>query len=295
MANTLRNIVVGTSLDPASDGVLVSALAIGRKTGAAVHLVHGFPLPVIYGGGIYAVPTQLDVDSQADRAQVGAQLERIGVAPGDFAAIVVRLENGDRLLGQVAEEVDADLIVVGASETAPALQPFLGSTADRLIRSTTRPVLVVRGVLGEVEQVLAPTDLSDLSEQALARGLGVLDQIGPPARVEALFVLSRVDREGSANFKPAQVERFAMEELEALLGRMPDRPAGQLLPVLRCGSARDEVLDYLAHHRQDIDLVLLSTHGRRGFERFLLGSTAVALLRGLQVSALVIPPEIKED
>jgi nucleotide-binding universal stress UspA family protein len=294
MARTLRTILVGTSLDPASDGVLRSALRLGAKAGADVYLVHGFPLPVIYGGGIYAAHGNVEVDAQTDRVLVEAQLARIGVEPSAFKAIIVRMETGDRLLGQLADELDADLVVIGASETAAALQPFLGSTADRLLRRTTRPVLVVRGELRSLDHVLAPTDLSDLSEHAIARGLELLDPLGPPARVDALFVLSSIDREGSAHFKPEQVDRFATEELEAFIGRLPGRPESQVRPVLRNGHAREEVLAYLTAN-PDVDLVLLGTHGRSGFERFLLGSIAVELLRRIPLSALVLPPEAKTD
>lgn len=296
MTRPLRKIVVGTSLDLASDRVLKAALELRRKTGAELHLVHGYPLPVVYGGGIYAIHTQIEVDEIHDRALVDAQLKRVGAKAEDFAKIVVLLDNGDHLINQVADQIDADLIVVGASETAPSLQPFLGSTADRLLRRSTRPVLVVRGEFTP-HHVLAPTDLSELSESACARGIALVDQLaGPdhPPKVDALFVLSLIDREGSAHFKPEQVDRFASEELDAFLGRLPQRQGGETKPVLRNGHPRDEVLAYVAAHA-DIDLVLLGTHGRRGFERFLLGSVAAELIRRLNVSALVMPPETKEN
>lgn len=292
MKRPLRKIVVGTSLDLASDKVVKAALQLREKTQAALYLVHGYPLPVVYGGGIYAIHTQIEVDQIHDRALVDAQLNRVGAKAEDFADIVVQLDNGDHLLLKVADEVDADLVVVGASETAPRLQPFLGSTADRLLRRSTRPVLVVRGDFGMPKHVLAPTDLSELSEAAMATGLDLLDQLGGPPAVDALFVLSPIDREGSAHFKPAQVDRFALEELEAFVGRLPKRQ-GAIEKVLRSGHPREEVLDYVASH-QGIDLVLLGTHGRRGFERFLLGSIAAELIRRLEVSALVVPPEVKE-
>jgi universal stress protein E len=289
MKTELRKIVVGTSLDLASDRVVRAALLLKEKTGADLYLVHGYPMPVAYGGGLYPVPT-LDLDDLANRSRVTGQLARLGAKPEDFAEIAVMVGFGDQLLLDVADRIGADLIAVGASETSPGLQAFFGSTADRLLRRTTRPVLVVRGELELPGQVLATTDLSDLSQAALARGIGLIDRFAPQAKVEALFVLSRLDREGSAHFQPQQIDRFAMEELEAFLGRLPKRPAGELFPALRSGDPREEVLAHLAAH-DDIDLVLLGTHGRRGFQRFLLGSVASELMRRLKVSALVVPPE----
>lgn len=294
MNSQLRKIVVGTSLDAGSDPVVKAALLLRQKTGAEVHLVHAFSLPMSFAGGVYALHTPIEVDVPAthDSARVAAQLARVGASETDFANIVVLTGSSDQLLVRVAEEIKADLVVVGGSETTPGLQPFLGSTADRLLRRTLCPVLVVRGDFALPRRVLAPTDLSPLSEAAIGRGLAVIDQLGAPD-VEALFVVSPLDREGSVHFSPDQIDRFALEQLEAFLGRLPAR-SGTTHSVLRSGHARSQVTEYLATH-PEIDLVILGTHGRSGFERFLLGSVAAELLRRLHVTALVVPPEVKES
>ncbi len=178
MTFPLRKIVVGTSLDPSSDGVVRAALQLKEKTGAELHLVHAYALPVVYGGGFYPTidPAEL-LELQKSRL-VDAQLERLRASKEDFAEIVALVDYPDRLIQEVADRVGADLVVIGASETSPRLQPFFGSTADRLLRRVHRPVLVVRGELTLPQEVLALTDLSELSEAVLARGSGLLDQFG---------------------------------------------------------------------------------------------------------------------
>lgn len=297
MSNELRRIVVGTSLDEASDPVVATALRIGQRTGADLYLAHGFPMPAIYGGGVYgtgAIQQQLQHDQARHRQRLERQLARCAASEDDFAEIVIELDSGHRLLDMVAEQKDADLLVVGAHEGQGPLDGFLGSTADRLLRRTCRPVLVVRGQLEEIERVLAPVDLSELSARCAARGLALVDQmgLGGPADVQALFVLSRIDREGSAHFEPAEIDRFALEKLRGFLADLPPRQGGQIEPVLRTGRPRHEILDYLAF--DDADLVLMGTHGRTGFERFLMGSIASEVLRHLDRSALVIPPDGQE-
>lgn len=287
----LHNIVVGSSLDPASDPVVRAALELKKKTGADLHLVHAYALPVVYGGGFYPSVDPIELLELQQTGRVEEQLGRLGAKKEDFAQIVALVGYPDRLIEEVADQVGADLVVIGASETPPRLQPFFGSTADRLLRRVHRPVLIVRGELGleKIQEVLALTDLSELSEAVLSRGFGLLDHVVPAARAHALFVLSALDREGSAHFKPEQVDRFALEELTAFLGRLPRREAGSLDPVLRSGDPREEAAAYLAAH-PEIGLLILGTHGRRGFERFLLGSVAAEVLRRVAVSALVVPP-----
>ncbi|PYQ68253.1 MAG: universal stress protein, partial [Acidobacteria bacterium] len=72
---------------------------------------------------------------------------------------------------EAAEEMNAGLIVVGSTES-PQLSKLFGSTADRVIRKATRPVLMVRGRLqSPLRRVLMPVDLSPLSAVAFRRGL----------------------------------------------------------------------------------------------------------------------------
>lgn len=61
-----------------------------------------------------------------------------------------------------------------------------------------------------------------------------------------------------------------------------------LRPYLRSGAPRQEILGHLEGH--PADLVLLGTHGRSGFERFLLGSVTAEVLRRVPIHALVVPP-----
>lgn len=330
----LERIVVGTSLDEASDPVIRAALDLADRSRAEVFLVHGFPLPVVYGGGVYggaAIDSQLEADRGRYRQLLDEQLARIGATADDFAAIRVELDAGYRLLHQAALDAGADLVVVGASEARGPLAPLLGSTADRLLRRTHRPVLVVRhdepsrgtGEAAEKakpddetdpppspsgaspredasrlppRRVLAAVDLSALSEHALRVGLQLLGELdGPPPAVDVLFVLSRIDREGSAHFEPEQVDRFATEELEGFVERVGEATEATLRPVLRSGSPREEILHYLEADGAECDLVLLGTHGRSGFERFLLGSVANEILRRVKRHCLVVPPAEAEE
>lgn len=290
----IETIVAGTSLSEASDIVIRCAHQIAERLGVTLIVVHGFPLPVVYGGGVYgtlAIEQQLDAEVERYRHRLEQQLERLGIAKDqDGLELVVEMEAGHRLLTQVAEARGADLIVVGAHEAHGPLAGMLGSTADRLLRSASVPVLITRGEMADLKRVLAPVDLSDLSQRSVDSGLGALAQIAQgDLLIEAFFVLSNIDREGSAHFTPEQMEKFAGEALGEYLGKLEDRPSIEVEPVVRHGLPRQEILDYLSE--QPADLVLLGTHGRSGFERFLLGSVASEVLRRLDVSALVVPPE----
>lgn len=293
MSAHLQNIVVGTSLEPASDRVVRTAVEIARRSGAELHVFHAHALPIAYfaaPSGLTTVSSDLlDSEREVRRQLFGQQLERLGLGPDDVGEPIIEAGAAHRMLLETARQVDADLLVVGSVESEG--MPLLGSTADRVLRGATCPVWVVDG---EPEMpprtVLAPVDLSPLSEECLRRGLTLLAEMDDPSpHVESLFVVTRDELEGSSQFTPEQIRRLAHEELDSFLQRVdPDGSRG-IQPEVREGDIRSEILRDVEEH--PIDLVILGTHGRSGFERFLLGSVAADIAARARVSVLVIPPE----
>ena len=81
----------------------------------------------------------------------------------------IRIGDAARCLADLAAEVDADLIAVGAHEEHPDRLPTLGTTAERLVRCSPVPVLLCattpagapRSVLLPLESVEVTTELAD--------------------------------------------------------------------------------------------------------------------------------------
>ena len=299
----ISKIVVGTSLSEASDPVVGAGLDIARTTGCEIHVVHAYPMPAVFGDSAFGgaalggnlLQPQITADEEIYRTELGAQLERLGSGLDQLTGLELAIGTPHQLVVETAERLGADLLLLGSSEAVGPLAPLLGSTADRVIRKSTRPILVVReGFRLPFERVLAPVDLSPLSEESLGRGLEILEQLELEQRptIEALFILSRLDREKSHHFTPDQVDRFAVEELRRFLERVDGPYVDHLEPRLRCGVPRQEILAYLEQH--PADLLILGTHGRSGFERFILGSVAADLVRRVEVSVLVVPPLAEE-
>lgn len=222
--------------------------------------------------------------------QIDEQVRRTGLSalPG-FSQDHVRLVLGSphREILKLARRVDADLIVVGATE---GRHGFLGSTADRVIRKASCPVLAVRSEAAfPPVRVEIPVDLSAVSVNALRQGMAFLEQMRVPhPDAEVLFVLNPFEVGGSTHFNPDQVRRFADEELHRLVvGSLPLGLRPQMLRV-QTGYPREEILARLTERQAD--LAVLGTHGRGGFERLMIGSVAAGVLRSASCNLLVVPP-----
>jgi nucleotide-binding universal stress UspA family protein len=290
-------VLIGSSLGEESDAVVRTGLAWARAEGARVHVAHAFaaPLagsPVIGALGRLAFPQETDTllaDKQEKmRGLLEEQVRRVGVSPDETVEHVAPQGVPHRILSDLAAELGAALVVVGATAGGP-MHRLLGSTADRVVRRATCPVLIVRGELPmPPARVLAPVDLSPLSAEAFRTGLKQLSQLpGNVPEVEALFVLSPIQRQVSPQFTPEQVDRFAEEELERFVIAQAGPAAARVRRQVRVGTPREEILAEIeARHPS---LVLLGTHGLGGFDRFVIGSVAADVVREAPCSLLVVP------
>jgi nucleotide-binding universal stress UspA family protein len=297
----LRTVLIGTSLGEESDQVVRAGLAVARAAGARVYLVHAAPLEPLPVG--FDMGTGLALDGELiarNQENLTGQVERHGLRAPELAGSEVRSGAAYRVLAETAQQIGADLIVVGATECGPLAAELLGSTADRILRKASCPVLIVRGELPvPPRRVLAPVDLSPLSGDAFRCGLHLLAQlVGDAAgnaetHVRVVYALSFLDalevRQRTGGTPLEQIEGIAAEELRRfVLANRPEAPFHVETAILQ-GEPRVEILREL--QEQPADLVILGTHGRGGMDRLVLGSVASTISRKAPCSVLVLSPE----
>jgi nucleotide-binding universal stress UspA family protein len=300
MINKLETILIGTSLTEASDPVVRSGVLLARRSGAKVHLAHAYSAPMTYSGAPFFPDYSIGEVFKAERAalqrQLDDQIARLGIDRTELAGIHLEVSPAHRYLVEVAAKIGADLMVVGSSES-PRLAKVFGSTADRVIRKATCPVLMVRDELQlPLRRVLLPVDLSVLSAEAFESGLRFLVWIGggAPPTVEALFVMTEFDRQAlSSRVTEAEVEQLANQELRRFVALHAASAPWKVETLVEGGFVDTGILDRM--ETWDPDLVILGTHGRSGFERFVLGSVASTVVRQGACSVLVVPPQAARE
>lgn len=282
-----RSLLAATDLSAPCDHVLRAAGALAAHVGAELHVLH-----VVEGAGGEEEDDAAGGPFEAAREELARQLARC-LPPGAAAASgEVRGGAVHEAVAARVDEVAADLLVVGPGGESAAGAHFLGSTADRLLRTTRIPCLVVRGrfepPLGGIG---VPTDFSDPARQALHLAFRWAAALTGGASEGAPVRLAHVDSPVTQIDVPDHEETTLRPRLAAEI----EAAAAATGAVV--AAEADVLWDNLASQRlcrwaeqRALALLVVGTHGRSGLPRFLLGSLATRLAREAPCSVLLVPP-----
>jgi nucleotide-binding universal stress UspA family protein len=141
----LRRILVPTDFTETSEHAVDWALGVAAKVGGKVTVMHAYELPIIGfpDGTIIATPTIASHIADGSRAALDATVKRIA-ARGVSVESVLKEGIIYEEINAVAEAMDADLIVIGTHGRRGLARALLGSVAENVIRTATRPVVTIR-------------------------------------------------------------------------------------------------------------------------------------------------------
>ena len=139
------NILVPIDFSTTADQALEYAIALAAKLGARIHLVHviGMPSFGIPDLGVAVTNTMIESlvrDGQAALDRIVAQ--RRGEAT--FGEVSLRTGDARGMILEAANDVGADLIVIGTHGRSGVARVLLGSVAEAVVRTAPCPVVVVR-------------------------------------------------------------------------------------------------------------------------------------------------------
>ena len=125
------------------------------------------------------------------------------------------------------------------------------------------------------QRILVPLDGTECSEMILPKAEELSDSFK-----EGICLLRVVSARTFPGVDAIEAEVKVVREAEEYLKGLEDDLRAKGLDVdthVRYGNDADEILDHAA--QKEIELIAMSTHGRSGIKRFLLGSVAEKVLR----------------
>lgn len=191
-----------------------------------------------------------------------------------------------------ADEMPADLTVIGAHGGNFFTDIFLGNTADKMIRMSRRPLLVVKN---EPEQayrkILVPVDFSEDSLRAAHMAL----RIAPDAHITFLHAFD-VWFEGEMQY--ANVSQDVINQYRVQAHEQARQEMNQFISDLEAGDwLLSRTITYglpapVIHEHATVmkpDLIVMGKHGRSRIEELLIGSVTRETIHRTPYDILVVP------
>ncbi len=181
-----------------------------------------------------------------------------------------------------ADEIDADLIVMGTHGRTGVDRVVSGSVTEHVTRLSETPVFTVRDgatVPTRYERLLLPTDGSSCAETAVDQATLLATAFDATVEVVSVVDVNTVAAQSElTNARPVvgELETQSETAVERVADRLREAGVSVETAVLQ-GTPAAAVADRVVE--AGADLVVMGTHGRTGVGRILLGSTTERLIR----------------
>ncbi len=218
----------------------------------------------------------------------------------------------------LAQTQHADIIVMCSHGRTGFKRWALGSVTQQVVHHSSVPVLVLReghtmlkpaqADAARSVSALVPLDGSALAEAALVPAANLVAALAAPA--EGALHLTRVVKlfpKSIEESRVSELNREALEQAKTYLASMQEHLPGTVqdlrLKVTWSAALDTDIADALIGTAEDerdregagdfsgSDLIAMSTHGRSGFERWMIGSVTERVLAATRLPMLIVRPQ----
>ncbi|MEP6588883.1 MAG: universal stress protein [Polaromonas sp.] len=281
--NVLRSILAATDFSAPSRHAADRAARLAHEPGLQMTLMH-----VVSNRAVDELRHWLGVGHLAEQHLLAEASQRLQQLADELAAarqvtVQTHLATGPVLdvISQHAEAINAELLVLGARGAGFLRRLALGTTSERLLRRSMRPLLVVKQMPHEpYRRVLVALDFSRWSAQAVETAR----RVAPHARLvllnafevpfEGKLQLAGVDTLTIEHYRQ-QARTNARQQLDTLARQAGLKPGHWDACVVE-GEAWQCIVEQ--EQELDCDLVVLGKHGQSAAEELLLGSVTKSVL-----------------
>jgi len=280
----MKTILVGTDFSKRSSQAVRRAVLLAKTAKAEITFLHV----------VDDDQPGMILDAERDIAYAYLEQESAKILRSDGVTCTNLVILGEPFAGLIdtARGLPADLLVIGPHRRQLLRDIFVGTTAERTIRATETPVLMVNGnSTDSYRHILIATDFSENAREALRTVLGM----GICSKLSLLHVYDDI----GAGF----IAQAGLTDVEVVTRRQVLQQ--RELRKLREFHDLDPGLDIQFHVRPmtrpvadtilgvaeaiSADLIVLGTRGRTGVARLLLGSVAQEVLGSASQDVLAVP------
>ena len=287
----MNTVIAATDFSDQARYAVERAALVAKENGAHLSLLHVISRSALDDlRKLFQTPTDVEAKLIED---AGRMLKQV--------AIDINLKTGvmgstDVKTGHVQAEIlaateSADLLVLGAHGRDSLHDLILGTTAERLLSTCKRPLLVVkRPSKTRYERVLVPVDFSSYSASALT----MANLIAPNAHITIVHAF-RVPFEGrlrTVGASEAGIRRYCEEEQRANEGKIRKMILDSHVDTDRISYTvdRGDPSPVISAEAEKLlsDLIVMGKHGQAWIEDLFLGSVTHHVIARSACDVLVV-------
>lgn len=295
---SIDDLLVARDFSAVSDRALRYALDVAARTGATLHVLTAEVLHDVPNREEDRPGPAEDLESFREALKQSGTVSPEALDAVSVEEVVRRDVSAAPAILNYAAETGIDLIALGTHGRRGPSRILLGSVAEEVVRRAEQPVLTVRGeedghsttVPETVDRILVPVDFSEYSREALhyAKEWAALYE----AEIDLLHVVVEdlhpafyVGGVKSIYDVAPDIEEKVLDRLDAFATEV-EGPSAEIRSHVRIGGAPSNITEFA--EERETDLVSMSTHGRTGMDRFLLGSVAEKVIRHVRCPVLTV-------
>lgn len=287
-----------------AEQVLPYGTALARYNDTELLLLRAIPMPrepvPLASGGMLTVDEQLEIlrtDAEEYLRERAERLDGVDIAVATHVVVGTPAD----MIAETADSRDAGCVVIATHGRSGLSRWALGSVADRVLHLTQCPLIIMRPreihdidvrTVPALRRILVPLDGSSLAEEALPYAANLARSGQSELYV---FRVITLPASGLAGLEAGVIEsaywETAREEADDYLQRVAaDLVAEGVQTEYSIGTEpiAEEILSFA--ERNDIDLIVMTTHAREGLSRIILGSVTDRIIRAGQVPVFVTRP-----
>lgn len=262
----MKKILVPTDFSDHAYYALKVASQIAKKNGGEIILLHMLELPHQAGDAIgsgHDLPEiMLFKNSAINKLE---DLMDDDSLDGLKVSEIIQFELAFDGILKVSKKNDIDLIVMGSHGASGFKEMFIGSNAEKVVRNSEVPVLIIKKDAGEfnVDKFVFASDFTDEIKKPFAKAVEFANKFG--AELELAMINT------PSSFKPTHVAEEIMKNFVA--GFSVNKYS---INIYNDVNVENGILNFANHI--NADLIGVSTHGRKGIAHFFNGSISEDLV-----------------
>ncbi len=282
----LKKILIATDFSKSSENVVTNAIDIAKLFESGIILIHVLP----DGIDNNKVKTLIKKAAETQLNEIKERIDKEGIVTD---TPILKFGNHFDKIIQVSNKENVNLIIVGSGEK-PKKDVFkLGTTAEKLVRRSDKPVLVIKkgSNFKKINKIICPVDFSEESTLALSSSINIARRYDAKLIVLGILEPSKLGFKG-LHLKWDDIDASNLVDFEKEMASFLEKfnlVDVNYKSVIKSGDPAKKILKTI--QKRNIDLLVMGSSGKSNFHRMIMGSVTEKVIREVPCNFLTLKTE----